>query len=165
MEEGDPVHVSCLFSCMVRSAGFHLGSARRGLIHSTIGASESSWASQTSGSGMGEVRRRWGDEELAAEKVRKRRLKWLGHVATIGCQSLCCLVGSLSPAPGVEMVCKDLKDVSIAESKWYEEARRSRAGWRAMYRDGLANHSESRAAWQCVRWWCVRFASGRSGGR
>ena len=24
---------------------------------------------------------RWGDEELAAEKVRKRRLEWLGHVA------------------------------------------------------------------------------------
>ena len=59
---------------------------------------------------------------------------------------------------------QDLKDISIAESKCYEEARRSRAGRRAMYQDGLANHSESRAAWQCVRW-CVRFASGRSGGR
>ena len=30
---------------------------------------------------MQEVRRRWGDEELVAEKVRKRRLEWLGHVA------------------------------------------------------------------------------------
>ena len=28
-----------------------------------------------------DVRRRWGDEETAAEKVRKRRLEWLGHVA------------------------------------------------------------------------------------
>ena len=30
---------------------------------------------------MQEVRRRWGDEELVTEKVRKRRLEWLGHVA------------------------------------------------------------------------------------
>ena len=30
---------------------------------------------------MSEVRGRWGDEETAAEKVRKRRLEWLGHVA------------------------------------------------------------------------------------
>ena len=30
---------------------------------------------------MAEVRRRWGDEEIAAEKVRKRQLEWLGHVA------------------------------------------------------------------------------------
>ena len=44
-----------------------------------------------------------------------------------------------------DVICKDLKDISIAESKWYEEARRSRAGWRATYQDGLANHSGSRA--------------------
>lgn len=30
---------------------------------------------------MAEVRRRWGDEELAAEKVKKRSLEWLGHLA------------------------------------------------------------------------------------
>ena len=35
--------------------------------------------------------------------------------------------------------------ILVAESKWYEEARRSRAGWRATYQDGLANHSMSRA--------------------
>jgi len=27
------------------------------------------------------VRKRWGDEELAAVTVKKMRLKWLGHVA------------------------------------------------------------------------------------
>ena len=32
---------------------------------------------------MKELRRRWGDEELAAEKVMKRRLEWLGHIARI----------------------------------------------------------------------------------
>ena len=36
------------------------------------------WSEQIT---MGEVGMRWGDEELAAEKVRKRRLEWLGHVA------------------------------------------------------------------------------------
>ena len=30
---------------------------------------------------MAEVRRRWGDEETAEEKVKKRRLEWLGHLA------------------------------------------------------------------------------------
>ena len=30
---------------------------------------------------MADVRRRWEDEETAAEKVRRRRLEWLGHVA------------------------------------------------------------------------------------
>ena len=28
-----------------------------------------------------EVRRRWGDEETAAEKVKRRRLEWLCHLA------------------------------------------------------------------------------------
>ena len=32
---------------------------------------------------MAEVRRQWGDEETAAEKVRRRRLEWLGHVTKI----------------------------------------------------------------------------------
>ena len=30
---------------------------------------------------MEEIRRRWGDEELMTEKVKKRRLEWLGHLA------------------------------------------------------------------------------------
>ena len=30
---------------------------------------------------MAEVRRRWCDEETAADKVKKRRLEWLGHLA------------------------------------------------------------------------------------
>ena len=55
---------------------------------------------------MAEVRRRWGDEELAVEKVRKRRLEWLGHVVRMPDHRLpiaspCCLAGSLSPAPGM----------------------------------------------------------------
>ena len=30
---------------------------------------------------MTEVRKRWGDEEIATDKVKKRRLEWLGHLA------------------------------------------------------------------------------------
>ena len=30
---------------------------------------------------MAEVRKRWGGVETTAEKVQKRRLEWLGHVA------------------------------------------------------------------------------------
>ena len=44
---------------------------------------------------------RWGDEELVAEKGGWNGLgMWQGCLTT-GCQSLCSLVGSLSPAPGV----------------------------------------------------------------
>ena len=32
---------------------------------------------------MAEVRRRWGDEETAADKVKKIRPEWLGHLARI----------------------------------------------------------------------------------
>ena len=31
---------------------------------------------------MAEVRRRWGDEETASEKVKRKRLEWLGHLTT-----------------------------------------------------------------------------------
>ena len=91
----------------------------------------------------------------AAEKVRKRRLEWLGHVARMPDHRFpkSLLFGWLlesRPRCGPrrrwrDVICKDLKDITIAESKWYEDARRFRAGWRATYQDGLANHSKSRA--------------------
>ena len=37
---------------------------------------------------MVEVRRRWGDEETAAEKIQKRRLEWLGHLTRMPCQRI-----------------------------------------------------------------------------
>ena len=39
---------------------------------------------------------------------------------------------------------KDLKEVGLEEDEWYREATRLRAGWRAMYRDGLELNRESR---------------------
>ena len=96
---------------------------------------------------MAEVRRRWGDEELAAEKVRKRRLEWLGHVARMPDHRLpkSMLFGWLTqprPRHGPrkrwrDVIRRDLKDIGVAENEWCEEAKRSRAGWRMTYRHGL----------------------------
>ena len=95
---------------------------------------------------MAEVRR-WGDEEMVAEKVRKRRLEWLGHVARMQDHRLpkSTLFGWLpQPRPRYgsrkrrrDVVRKDLKDIEVEENEWYEEARKSRAGWRSLYCAGL----------------------------
>ena len=37
---------------------------------------------------------------------------------------------------------RDLKDVGMEEGEWYEEARRSRTGWRSLYREGLECYRE-----------------------
>ena len=78
-----------------------------------------------------------------AEKVRKRRLEWLGHVARMPNHRLpkTMLFGWLpQPCPMCgprkrwrDVVRKDLKEVGLEEGEWYREATRSRAGWRAMY--------------------------------
>ena len=103
---------------------------------------------------MQEVRRRWGDEELVAKKVRKSRLEWLGHVARMPNHRLpkTMLFGWLpQPRPRCgprkrwrDVVCKDLKEVGLEEDEWYREATRSRAGWRAMYRNRLELNRESK---------------------
>ena len=90
---------------------------------------------------MGEVRRMWGGEELAAEKARKRMLEWLRHVARMPDHRLpkSLQFGWLSESRPrcsprrrwKDVICKYLKEICVAESKWYEEARRSRDGWRA----------------------------------
>ena len=102
---------------------------------------------------MAEVRRRWGYVEMVAEKVRKRRLEWLGHVARMQDHRLpkSALFGWLpQPRPRCgprkrwrDVVRKDLKDIEVEESEWYEEARKSRAGWRALYRAGLESCRET----------------------
>ena len=35
---------------------------------------------------MTEVRRSWGDEETVGEKIQKRRMEWLGHLARMPCR-------------------------------------------------------------------------------
>ena len=73
--------------------------------------------------------------------MKKRRLEWLGHLARMDEYRLpkSALFSWLpQPRPRCgprkrlrDVVCKDLKDTEVDETVWYEEARRSRAGWRA----------------------------------
>ena len=101
---------------------------------------------------MAEVRRRWGDEETAADKVKKRRLEWLGHLARmpdhrIPKTALFSWLPQPRPRCGPkkrwrDVMRKDLKDIELSEEKWFEEAVRSRAGWRVLYRDGVDSYRE-----------------------
>ena len=80
---------------------------------------------------MAEVRKRWGDEETAAEKVRKSWLAWLGHVARMPDHRIpkSMLFGWLPQARlqcgprrrGRDVVRTDLKATRVEESEWYEE--------------------------------------------
>ena len=89
------------------------------------------------------MRKRWGDEEMAADKVKRRRLEWIGHLARMDNDrhpksSLFSWLPQTRPRCGRrkrwrDVVHKDLKDTEVDEKVWYEEARRSRAGWRAVY--------------------------------
>ena len=77
-----------------------------------------------------EVRRRWGDTETAAIKVKKRRLEWLGHVARMADHRIpkACLFGWLpQPRPRGgprlrwrDLIRRDLGEISVREDKWYE---------------------------------------------
>ena len=49
-----------------------------------------------------------------------------------------------------DVVRKDLKDIGVKEDGWYEEATRSRAGWKAMYHAGLEGCRETQAAMATV---------------
>ena len=110
------------------------------------------WAQHIS---MAEVRR-WGDNETAAIKVTKCRLEWLGHLARLPDHRIpkSTLLGWLPqphPSDGPrrrwrDVIRKDLKTIELDESKWYEEATASRAGWRATCRLGLGSSIEERAA-------------------
>ena len=50
---------------------------------------------------MGEVRRRWGDEETAAEKIQKRRLEWTPHMHALSKDTKVCTVWAAPETPQV----------------------------------------------------------------
>ncbi|XP_062507166.1 uncharacterized protein LOC134183599 [Corticium candelabrum] len=85
---------------------------------------------------MTEVRRRWGDEETASEKVKRKRLEWLGHLA--------------------RMPDHRIPNSTLFEVEWYDEAVRSRAGWSTLCRDGLERwrermgHKSDKARHKCM---------------
>ena len=86
---------------------------------------------------MAAVWERWGDVETTSDKVTKRRLEWLGHLARMPDHRLpkYLLFGWLpQPRPRGgprrrwrDVVWKDLKNIGVGEDDWYEEARGSRA--------------------------------------
>ena len=79
--------------------------------------------------------------------MKRTRLQWLGHLARMSDDRLpkSALFSCLpQPSPRCEprkrwrdIAHKDLRDIEVDESVWYGEARRSRAGWGAMYCTGL----------------------------
>ena len=48
------------------------------------------------------------------------------------------------------MIRKDLKDIEVNEDEWYEEATRSRAGWRATCKLGMERQEEAQVAQSLV---------------
>ena len=99
---------------------------------------------------MAEVRKRWGDEETAAEKVKRRRLEWLGHLARMPEHRLpkSALFGWMpQPRPRCgprkrwrDVVRRDFADIDVEESEWYEKARTSRAGWKGLCNAGMEDY-------------------------
>ena len=93
--------------------------------------------------------------ETAADKVAKRRLEWLSHLARMPnhCIPKQMLFGWLpQPRPRCglrkrwrKVIHKDLKDIEVDEGEWYEEATTCRATWRATYCSGIAHHQQARS--------------------
>ena len=102
---------------------------------------------------MTEVRRRWGNMETVAEKIQRRRLEWLGHLACMPDHRMpkSTLFGWLpQPRPRCgtrkrwrDEIRKDLKVIEMNESRWYTEATGSREGWRAMCSLGVGRITEA----------------------
>ena len=107
-----------------------------------------------------EILRRWGDIEPVSDRVLKRRLEWLGHLARMPDQRMpkAALFGWLpQPRPRGgprrrwrDVIKKDLKQIDVEEDEWYEEACRSRAGWRALCRDAVESRTEAQTGATCT---------------
>ena len=104
---------------------------------------------------MAELRRRFGDKETVGEKIQRRRLEWLGHLARMPEHRVpkSVLFGWLpQPRPRCgprkrwrDVVKKDLNVIEVEEDEWYAEATRSRAGWKTMCGLGLQRCGETQA--------------------
>ena len=92
-----------------------------------------------------QVRQWWGDKERVSDKVRRRCLKWLGHLARmddrIPRQLLFGALPSKRPPHGPRKKWKDpvkhdLAAVSIGMNEWLDTAD-DRSEWRARCQDGV----------------------------
>ena len=102
---------------------------------------------------MAKVRERWGDKELVDEKIQKKRLEWLGHLAHMQDH---CLPKSVQfgwlpqPRPGPRRRWRDvnLQQSDIKDDEWFKAATASRDGRRTRFREGVERHRQKQAAWE-----------------
>ena len=92
-----------------------------------------------------ELRQRWGDPEMAAVKVMKRHLKWLGHLTRMPDHHIpkICLFSWLPqphPQGGPRLRWRD-KVIGVSKDRWYDEASVSSLRWKTAYRKGLESLS------------------------
>jgi len=100
---------------------------------------------------MAEVRRRWGDEELVSDKIQKRRLEWLVHLAHMQDHHIpkSALFGWLSQPllPGGphrrwrDVAMEDLQQICVKD-EWCKIATTLKGEWRSRCR-GVRRHRES----------------------
>ena len=130
-----------------------LNSFHHRCIRTILGISnQEQWAKRITCS---EIRRKWGDCETASDKITKRRLQWLGHLARMQDTRIpkATFFGWLcQPRPRSgpkrrwkDVIRRELKDINLDEGQWYDEATTLRAAWRASCGLGLENHREQRA--------------------
>ena len=96
----------------------------------------SNWQQWSQRITMAELRRRWGDEDTTADKVHKRRLEWLGHLARMEDhrRPKFVLFGCFPPSrprcgPKLrwrDVIRSDLKEMKVKEEEWYKESTESR---------------------------------------
>ena len=131
-----------------------LNSAHHRCIRIILGISNrQQWSSHIS---MAEIRMRWGDLESATDKVQKRRLEWLGHLARMESARIpkSILFGWLpQPRPRCgprkrwrDEIRTDLKEIKVPECDWYKTATTSRSAWKTAYKQGVANLVEAQLA-------------------
>ena len=108
---------------------------------------------------MPEVRKQWGNLVTRKVNITKRKFEWLGH--------LTCMPDCRTPKPVFfgwltrprgdprrrwkDLIRKDLKEMDVDECKWYEEACRSKSGWREIYKLGVENSVEQHRTAQTSR--------------
>ena len=103
------------------------------LYHNTVGKS---YLNET-------IRQRWGDPDTINIKLIRRRMQWLGHLAQMRNHRIpkMCFFGWLSekrPQGGPkkcwkDIIRKELNDLNIPESCWYDLANKPRSAWKDHY--------------------------------
>ena len=89
------------------------------------------------------IRQRWGDPDTINIKLIRQPMQWLGHLARLPNHRIpkMCFFGCLSekrPQGGPkkcwkDIIRKDLNNLNIPESRWYDLANKLRSAWRDHY--------------------------------